>query len=433
MEQIAKISWGERLNHVLANHKDLLYIIGILVVTVISFWPTFFNDFQMRWDDQWQVINDYTTGGFSKENVRNILLSVYQGQYSPLDQFLYTLLYKFSGYNPFVFHSASLLFHLANVVLVYWILAKILERYSKMTSNRCQMITLFATLLFAVHPLQVETVAWVSASKILLCTFFYLFATFFFLQFIHEKRIMSYVSAIICFLFSYMSKEQAVTLPLLLTLVYLFSHQKREKKHMISILTPFFLISILMTIHLLLFVAAYPSVISHNEYPLWQRAFLCIYSIVTYFFKWLIPMNLSWFYQYPMDNSTLLPFWLLPYPLLIFVVGYGLWNHLKSGYIMSAFVFSLVHLLPVIHLMALPRGAVIADRYMYLPLLGLNLIIAYILTSLAKRKKEKKYMYIITLVIITTCVILSYQRTEDWVDSSTLKRERVIDNDNSVN
>lgn len=165
MEQIAKISWSERLNHVLANHKDLLYIIGILVVTVISFWPTFFNDFQMQWDDQWQVTNHFTNGQYGMNGLVVSFKEGYMGQYSPLNQLIYSILFKIGGYNPALFHAMCLLFHLGNVTCIYYLLRRILFDCTSLSVHQIKVIVLVSSILylrmwFWLHRLNMQWPQW---------------------------------------------------------------------------------------------------------------------------------------------------------------------------------------------------------------------------------------------------------------------------------
>ena len=93
----------------------------IALAVIASFFPTFGNELMTGWDDQWQVTNSFTSSGFTWNNLQAIFTESYQGQYSPLNQCMYTLLYACGGYAPIYYHTACLLLHLANCLLV-WVL-----------------------------------------------------------------------------------------------------------------------------------------------------------------------------------------------------------------------------------------------------------------------------------------------------------------------
>ena len=145
----------------------------ILVMTCIVYHPLSENDFLYYWDDQWCVINPYTSGGLTWENLYRIFTETHDGQYSPLNEIGYVLIYSLFGYSPVIFHLAGLGVHLLNVVLLYFFLSGLLTQSSRLTTMYNKQIVFLATLLWAVHPVNVEPVAWISASKVLVYTSFY--------------------------------------------------------------------------------------------------------------------------------------------------------------------------------------------------------------------------------------------------------------------
>ncbi len=408
-----------------SSHWPLL---GILVLTVITFWPTFSNGFQMEWDDQWQVLNSYTSGGLSLAELRISFTRGISGQYDPLNQLMYSLLWRIDGYNSMIFHAACLFLHLTNVYCIFALVRTIVEDCTSLKSDRIQWIVVVTTIFFAIHPLQVESVAWISASKIVMSTLFYLLAGMSLIHFIKEGGFVRYTLVFVFMLFSYFSKETAVTFPLWATLLCLWYGLSPHENRFWRILIPIYLAALLLGCHAIFVVTSYHRYLGEGTFIWWQRIVYCFYSIVTYLFKWLFPLNLSWMYRYPTPLGESLPSWLLSYPLLFSILIYALWERIRHPYISSALMFSLIHLLFVLHLIVLPREAVVADRYMYLPLVGLNFIFAYVLTSPLILRSYRKGVFsaVLLLVVVSSC--LAYSRTKDWVDSSTLKKEKVIDN-----
>lgn len=405
----------------------------ILLLTIVSYWPTFYNGFQMGWDDQWMVMNAHTVGQFNEERLRESFLKGISGQYDPLNQLMYSLLYRIDGYNSMIFHAASLLFHLCNTLCVYLLMRKILCDCTSLTLKRIRWITFITTLFFAIHPLQVESIAWISASKIVLSTLFYLLASMAFVRFLNTGCRVAYPLTLLLFVLSYMCKEAVVCFPLWATLLCVWYGLTPHMSRFWLYLIPLYIIALLMGLHLVFVVTSYNQYLRGDTYVWWERAVFCFYALVTYIFKWMVPMNLSWMYQYPAPRGEALPLWILPYPLLFCMVVYALWGWIRNRYVGAALLFSLIHLLFVLHLTALPRGAVIADRYMYLPLIGPSSIIAYVLTLPTLIEKCRKTVVSGLAVLMFLYAGLSYHRTKDWADSPTLKKvNKVIDN-NSVN
>ena len=153
----------------------------IAVVAVLIYYSIFSHEFQLYWDDQWQVINSMTNDGISLKNLQTIFHSISNGQYSPINQLYYTLIHLCFGYSSLAFHIGNLLFHIFNACLVYLLAYSFIRNH--FDSKKALGISFFTALLFAIHPVQVETVCWISASKIVLSTFFYLSALICYIQY----------------------------------------------------------------------------------------------------------------------------------------------------------------------------------------------------------------------------------------------------------
>ena len=106
--------------------KNTYYLIFLVAAVSILYYPILLNDFLYAWDDQWVVMNQYTTGGWSLSNIFHIFIDFYHGQYAPFNEISYLILYSFFGYDPLHFHLASLLYHIANTVLVFVFIRKLL-------------------------------------------------------------------------------------------------------------------------------------------------------------------------------------------------------------------------------------------------------------------------------------------------------------------
>ena len=106
----------------------ILTYIFFPIVCLLVYFPILSNNFLFFWDDQWVVMNRYTIGGFSFQNIWAVLSEFYHGQYAPVNQLFYVTLHAFFGYNPLFFHAASLLVHIANVLLIYLFIRILLTR-----------------------------------------------------------------------------------------------------------------------------------------------------------------------------------------------------------------------------------------------------------------------------------------------------------------
>ena len=109
------------------KRETFLFCVLIIVIAFSIYYPILGNSLLDFWDDQWVVMNAYTENGLSWENLWLILTSFYHGQYAPFNEYLYLFLYSAVDYNAFYFHLSSLLLHIANAILVYFVLKKLLS------------------------------------------------------------------------------------------------------------------------------------------------------------------------------------------------------------------------------------------------------------------------------------------------------------------
>lgn len=194
------------------------HIVILVTVVVLGYGHIGSFDFLYLWDDQWQVINDRTSGGITGSNLKTIFATSEYGQYSPINQLYYTAIYLFGGYNPRWFHWGSVVLHILNTVLVYYMGYRLLcsLAYSRKVGLYCALI---ASLLVAIHPVNVEAVCWVSASKVLLGCFFYYLSILAYCRYVCTGRKSFFVIGIAFAFLSAGSKEQVVTLAVCLLLI----------------------------------------------------------------------------------------------------------------------------------------------------------------------------------------------------------------------
>lgn len=402
----------------------LLLIIGFF----IAYYPVFNNQLIYLWDDGWQVSNHFTSGGLNWENLKIVFTQFYEVQYSPLNQLLYCLVYSISGYTPLGFHTLSLALHLASVILVYILLVKILTKALNKThdDSTIELTSFLTALLFAVHPVQVESVAWVSASKILVYAFFYLLATYTYIRFLERKSYLYYLITILLFILSFGGKEQAVVFPIWLTLLYaIYSYKLLEKKVILHLL-PFYLLSIFFGIITFYANGRGVLVVDQDSYSYLQRFVLASYSLSEYVTKWVFPVNLLYLYPFPFSVGESTPAWLYSYPVLIIILIFVFKKFFTRKIVLSGMLFFFIHVAFVLHIIPINRFVITADRYMYLAGIGLSVILFYYFT-LFLNKSNKKYIYIsIITLYFASLIVYTNVRCRTWHDSDSLKKE-IID------
>ena len=427
-------------NYIDIFHKKLLetkaiVTIAILVlINIVVYHPTLGNQFIDKWDDQWQIINAYTISDWNWQYISHLFRYSFHGQYSPLNQLLYCTIYQICGLNPSAFHCVSLAIHILNTILIYKIISHILFKKSKYDNQKCNNIAFITSLLFAVHPLQVESVAWMSASKILLSSFFYILACYFFVFYIEARKTLHYIGSIICFLLAYLSKEQAVTLPLMLTVLTLIYKGWKVDRTFFLQITPFFILALLMGCFFVFETKnnSINTLTSSATYTWWQRIIFASYALTEYICKTIIPYNLRFKYYYPLSPTELTPLWLFFYPLLITTIIYSFRNIFKKPIIVIGTAIFLIHLILVLHIIPIDRQHIIADRYMYLSIIGIALPFAYYGITFYHQLNSKKFKYALIslfLLAITSLSIESFERTQKWNNSNTIYNDIFIPNE----
>ncbi|MCF6407495.1 hypothetical protein L3C95_31675 [Chitinophaga filiformis] len=402
----------------LYNRKFAVFV--ILCICTIVYIPIYNLDFQDAWDDQWVVVNQYTENGLSPANIKHILFDFYHGQYSPVNQFFYSAMYALNGYDPVLFHFCSLLVHLCNTVLVYLFIEKLMKACGH-DSVFCAKTSFLTTLLFSIHPIVVEPVSWLSASKILIYSLFYLLALLSYIDYMSTRRTRQYLLAIVYFILSFGAKEQAVVLPVAFFFIDYFvkGRQYALSGKVLLEKVPFLVLAFLFGI-LTIYSQAYFGqglLIDQKGYTLFQRLIFACYALTEYFTKILFPLRIHHLYPFPNDPNQPVPIRFYVYPVALIIIVIYLIRNFTVNYIYFGICFFVLHLITCIHLIPMARVAIVADRYAYMSAIGVLFPISYYLAKFKQRA-------IAIRIIVLYCLFLSvysYTRTSDWRNSTVLK------------
>ncbi|ATP57502.1 hypothetical protein CPT03_13985 [Pedobacter ginsengisoli] len=407
------------------TNKTILTIIFLIFISILVYFPVIWHKFQMHWDDQWVVINAYTEDGLTSDNLLAILTEFYNGQYAPANQLSYTLLYSAFGYNPFWFHLFGLVIHISNVILVYFFIKRLLNLTKSFKITSVQRIALLTATIMALHPFLVESVAWLSASKILIYSFFYLSAIHFYLNYITAPRIKHYLLMVVFFILSFAGKEQAVTLPVCLLLIdYALKRNFRDKRLWLEKLPLFVLAFFFGYITLLSQSADKAGLLSEApHYPFYQNIIFASYSVTEYLVKCLIPVKLSYLYVFPNAIGREVPvrFWM--YPVMLLIICLSFWSFWKKHWVFFGISFFIIHLGVCLHIIPISRFAIVADRYVYIAAVGIFFLMAYFIDRALNHAKYKNLTIVLSFLYLLSIGTYAHQRSKVWHDSELLKRE----------
>jgi tetratricopeptide (TPR) repeat protein len=392
----------------LFSKQNLLFLAIILLITSIVFWKALKNGFT-DWDDDVYVVNS--------ELIKHIDVIAYfksltANLYTPLVTFSYAIDFKLYGMNAVGFHATNLLLHAINVLLVFTLTFRLFKKSG---------IAAITTLLFAIHPLNVEAVVWISSRKDLLFTLFYLLGMLTYLRYIKKKQLGWLVLVFLLFVLSVLSKPIAFTFPIALLLLDYFEKQEFTKRNFLEKI-PFLLISLAVAFMGIYLVKKYEVFASAPAgYNLFDKICLAGFSLVFYLYNALIPADISNYHAYPFKEGSFLNAKYIFAPLvgmLSVVIAYLAFK--KNFKMIAGFILFLIIIGPTLRL--IPTGyPIAADRYFYLASIGLFWTVILLFQRIYNYSFAVKY-FIVTIGVVFTFafIVVSYKRVSDWKDSYTL-------------
>ena len=385
------------------------FLAGIVsLITFLVYLPSLRNEF-LAWDDSDYVTNNPMIRSMNLDFIRTAFFEFHASNWHPLTWISHALDYAIWGLNPVGHHLTNVIIHAINTALVVMVTFRLLELYRKRSltegsspwlQERGILITAgVAGLLFGLHPVHVESVAWVAERKDLLCALFFMISTLAYVKYVraisHEKlqnniRLVHFnISYLLClgfFVFALLSKPMAVSLPFVLLIIDWYpANRIRSMKSLWSVCIeklPFILLSLGSSV--LTFLAQKDAMEIMKTVPLQSRLLVAAHSIVAYLQNIFFPINLSPFYSYPDDISVLSLKYFLPVLLVLGISAYLIVTALKNKLFFSIWFYYLITLMPVLGIIQVGSQSM-ADRYAYLPSLSLFVLIGLLLARIYEK------------------------------------------------
>lgn len=398
-----------------------IFLLFFLITITISIFSPMFNAGFSPIDDQRMLKIDHKAlPDISINSAIRIFKSYNEGLYHPLVTLSYSLEKTLFGFASAFFYLDNILIHLLNIILVFIIFLKLSGSF---------WLSFIITALFAIHPTRTEVVCWISARKDLLYAFFYLLSVWFYIKTYNSVKRKTYMFlSTIAFLCSCFSKAMAITLPFVLMLIDTYTNNfNKQKLKIYFVYITIALIFVFVTINIHYFTKY--NFTQHNNiesvFNLFNFSINFInshFNILFYLDKLILPINLKCAYPYFYDMKTMPPVYILYSPLILYLLIYIVCLSLKkTKIIFYGFMFFIITIFPVIGILPVEAFAV-ADRYTYIPYLGLFFIFAKLIIYFYNKKKFALYIKkaIIVLFIITLIILgnLSYKRTVEWQTNS---------------
>jgi tetratricopeptide (TPR) repeat protein len=441
------------------KYLHYLVLAGIVILTLIVYWDSFKNGFTIL-DDNILITDNKDIQNLSLSGILKIFSSFYEHAYDPLRILSYSLIYHIFGLNPIAFHSANIFFHLINIILVYVLIYQLTGLQSKEQSPQAAglriQVSAIAACLFAIHPMNSESICWLSALCDPQYSFYYLASLIFYLKYIQQSRVYSsqsidrskrsearsqnknYLFALLLFFCSCLSKSMAVTLPVILLLLDYYNGSLKLEAGCLKYWmkkAPFFLLALIFGI-IASISEKFINTDNNNmiQYSLFNKFFLLTYSVSFYIINLIAPLKLSALHPAPEVTQGFLPYKYYLSPLLIIGLIFLILRLIKRKTFIEqqsdkTLIFGILFFLITISVTLIAgkvRPQQVADRYTYIPYLGLFFIIAIFLSpqstviSLQKKRIMQNIKALIFIIFIVCFSIISYNRNKVWADNFSL-------------
>ncbi|MEZ5083745.1 MAG: hypothetical protein R2750_09885 [Bacteroidales bacterium] len=379
----------------------------MLVATSLSYFPLFQNGL-VNWDDDVYITQNPLIQSFSLANISAWFSQPFLGLYQPLVLLSLALDYSVNGSDPVVFHTSNFLLHLINSLLVFWLIKNLFRNHQ---------IAFFAALLFGVHTMHVESVAWATERKNVLFVLFYLSALNLYIQYLAQKRTTLLYGVFILFITALFSKASAVTLPLILVLTDYVKERNISIKANLQEKMPFFALSFLFGIITLWFHQQYGSLVNTTEFSLSVRVFIAGKAFVFYVVNLLFPINLTTYNPMPEElSSGIIVESIFSIVAILFTVWiiFKFFRHNKKViWAIGFFIFNT-------GLFLIPPGVPVlaSDRYVYPGSIGIFILLFMGANYLIITFTRVKAIVISSAVGYTILLgFLSFQQVKTWENS----------------
>jgi tetratricopeptide (TPR) repeat protein len=387
-----------------ARYWNLFFIV-LVVLAVFS--PALGHPF-IHWDDDVHCYDNPNIKSLDAEHIAAIFTTDVNKTYIPLTILSFALEHRLAKDKPFLYHLDNVLLHVGVVVLLYFLALRL---------GLSTEAAGFGALLFAIHPMHVESVAWVTQRKDVLYSLFYLLSCLQYLSFLKYRRRVNYLSALLCAILSILAKPMALSIPLVLCLLEWFVSEGKARRLTLADKVPFALI-IFPTAWLTYQMNMRPIDL---HFP--QAALVWLWSLGFYLVKFAFPKELLALYQLPQPVSAGNPQFSCALAVVAVFLCSVLLLRRKRLYIFAVLYF----LLSIFFLLRFDNKqdlSFVADRFMYLPSAGFCLFFGFCLDYAVGYWEDRRQLQRLVLggagLIYLVLGGLAFQQTKLWGDEYLL-------------
>ena len=398
---------------------NLLQMAFLAVVTIAVFAGSLRNGFV--WDDDILFIGKQV---YKEFDLYHMWFSLANGlEYLPLRDMSYGLDYLLWGESAWGFHLTNLLLHVANAVVVYLLTAQlisILRPADEYTDRTLNLTPLIAALAFSVHPLQLQTVNFITCRNTLLSGWFFLLACLFYVRYLRGGGRHTYAGALLSCLAAFLSKATALSLPLVLLLLTMVVCRRDVRQRLIP-LVPFFILAAAFFVAFREIGARTAiiaeSVVTFSASGIAGKLVTALQIPLFYLGKLLVPVNFSAEYDTVLATSFLSARVLVAFGVLAGLACLAILARRSFLFLWFSLSWFIITMLPVMHFF--PTNPVVADRYAYLPVIGFAICLATLVERL-KKVRWGQFAPYAAFALIAGWSVLTIARTGEWRSNVTL-------------
>ena len=385
------------------NSRKIL--IGILALTALIYLPGVIRNDFVSLDDMLLITNNDKVHGIDPEHVWRIFVSYDPELYVPLTLLTYQMEYTITGLHPFLYHLDNLLLHLGSIVLVFMVLKRL---------TKDERLALFIAGIFALHPLNAETVSWAAARKDLLSGFLILLSLWMFARYRETGSKRSYQWSLGIYALALMAKVSVILIPFSILLLDLLHGDFRSKKGSVEFL-PFTGIALIFG-----GIAFFGKTIQFQELGFLEQILLACKALVFYIWKFLLPTGLSVYHPQFSPVTIAAPEFLISVALVLLLVGTAFALRKKIPLLAFGWVFTFLAIAPsFMNFWKKDTIYFASDRYAYVGVIGLALTLGALLLPVWKQCSPH-IRSILASIIALGLSGMTFAQAQTWQGSTAL-------------
>ena len=376
---------------------------GVLLVAIGTAYSKVFHAGFSAWDDADYVFQNKDIRGFSAEHISAWFSHFYIGNYQPLTMASYAIDHMLGGDQPGMYHFTSLLLHACTAVALYFFI-------NRLQANK--LVGLFVALIFALHPVQTESISWIAERKTLLCGLFSLLALLKYSTYLKIPTTKNLLIVCLLGVAAMLSKAVGVALPLSLLAVDIWMARDLKNKKVWIEKIPLLIVAAVVGAVAVKAQASGHFLGAHPEYGAFDTVVYAGYAYVQYIVHFLVPVQLSVLYPYPEKLGVLQYLYLL---VALLILALGVIAYRKKWYLLcGGIVFYTVNIMLLLQFVQF-GDVLLADRYMYLACIGIIFPAVYYLFAWLQKLSKQVVALVAGVVVAAALLVMTFVRNDIWL------------------